>query len=204
PLVLNMEDPELVQKPRVAPCLMRNWQEERAAAGLDCAPSSSGLSVDGQTHRHGHSGILSTRLLADMAECTTQQDSYRRPTVAHSGRVTGLREENLRRFLYDKFSQELLEEQMSTTEEMKVTESTTKRDYRVEGFIPQSPAPSKKHDYHSEQAVTFWAENTLAITGVSDIRTRDSPFKRSSAFTTPVSHYLDQPVPHSLENYPNM
>ncbi|XP_075711269.1 sperm-associated antigen 8 [Rhinoderma darwinii] len=107
-------------------------------------------------------------------------------------------------FVFSGVSQDLLEELMSPTEDIKVTESTTTRDFQVEGFIPQIPAPSKKHDYHSEAAVTFWTENVHNITGVSDVRTSHSPFKRSSAFTTPIFQYLDQHVPHNMENYPNM
>ncbi|CAJ0957939.1 unnamed protein product [Ranitomeya imitator] len=100
--------------------------------------------------------------------------------------------------------QEILEELRSQLEETNVTESSSKRDYLVEGFLPKIPTPSKEYDYRMDQAKTFWMENVNRITGVSDIRTRNSPFKRSSAFSTPISHYLDQSVPHSIENYPNM
>ncbi|XP_040276597.1 sperm-associated antigen 8 [Bufo bufo] len=198
-----MENTELVQEqPRVSPCLLRNWLEERAAVSLDSGPP--GLTTKGQVHRHGHKGILSTQLLANMAKSTTHQDSYRRPGSDNTRQHTGLREEKLKTLLYHKYSQDILEELVSPIEETKVTESTTRRDYQVEGFLAQAPTPSKRHDYRTEQAVTFWTDNMHGITGVSDIRTRDSPFKRSSAFTTPISHYLDQPAPHTMENYPNM
>ncbi|XP_069820991.1 sperm-associated antigen 8 [Dendropsophus ebraccatus] len=203
---ISMEDPASLQEGgRVgcSPCLLDNWQEERSTVVLDKTPSGPGVARGEQDHRHGHKGIISTQLVAEMATSTTHQDSYRRPST-DSRRHTGLREEQLRRELYQRFSQDIREELRSPTKEMKVTESTTKRDHQVAGFVPQIPAPRKKHDYRSEQAVTFWAENVHAITGVSDIRTSHSPFKRSSAFTTPISDYLDQPVPYSLENYPNM
>ncbi|XP_071987843.1 sperm-associated antigen 8 isoform X2 [Engystomops pustulosus] len=100
--------------------------------------------------------------------------------------------------------QEILAELMSPAEETLVAESTTKRDYEAAGFIPRIPENRNTGDYHSEQAVTFWTDNVHHITGVSDIRTRDSPFKRSSAFSTPMSDYLDQSLPRCMENYPNM
>ncbi|XP_056409706.1 sperm-associated antigen 8-like isoform X2 [Hyla sarda] len=186
-----------------SPCLLDNWQEERSAASLDRSPCTPGPTQEEPDHRHGHRGILSIQLLADMASSTTHQDSYGRPRE-DSRRHTGLREEQLRRELYHKFSQEILEELSSPTKETTIRESTTRRDYEVQGFIPQLPAPRTKHDYATEQAVTFWSENVRTITGVSDIRSRDSPFKKSSAFTTSISHYLDQPLPHGMENYPNM
>ncbi|XP_073540528.1 sperm-associated antigen 8 [Phyllobates terribilis] len=192
------------RSPRVSrsPCLLRNWQEERATASLDAVPSGLGLTIEGQAHRHGHKGILSTLLLADMS--TTHQDSYKKPGSDYGQQRIGLKEEKIRKLLYHKFSQDILEELRSPAEEMNVTESTTMRDYHVEGFLPKTPNPSMEHDYRMEQAKTFWMENVHRITGVSDIRTSNSPFKKSSAFSTPISHYLDQSVPHSMENYPNM
>ncbi|XP_075043490.1 sperm-associated antigen 8 isoform X2 [Mixophyes fleayi] len=186
-----------------SPGLTGNWVEERATASLDRDPSIADTVGEGQAHRHGHRGIISTQLLAEMADSTTQEDSYRKPSTDRR-RHTGQREDMLRKYLYQKFSQEVLEVLRSPAEELKVTETTTKRDYHVDGFIPQTPPTTKSHDYCTEEAVTFWTDNVRNITGVSDRRAEDSPFKKSSAFTTPISHYLDQPVPHSLENYPNM
>ncbi|XP_075189048.1 sperm-associated antigen 8-like [Anomaloglossus baeobatrachus] len=107
-------------------------------------------------------------------------------------------------FVFSDVSQDFLEELKSPLEETKVLESTSRRDYRVEGFSPQTPSPSKAQDYRTEQAKSFWTDNVHRITGVSDVRTRDSPFKKSSAFSTPISRYLDQTFPYSMENYPNM
>ncbi|XP_040190528.1 sperm-associated antigen 8-like [Rana temporaria] len=91
-----------------------------------------------------------------------------------------------------------------TVEEIGEMESTTQRDFLVDGFVPQTPLPTKSRDYWTDPAVTFWTENLRGVTGVSDVRSRDTPFKKSSAFSTPISQNLDQPVPYSLENYPNM
>ncbi|XP_077137372.1 sperm-associated antigen 8 isoform X1 [Ranitomeya variabilis] len=189
-----------MEQPRVPRSL--GLQEERATASLDAIHSAPGHAMEGEVHRHGHKGILSTQLLVDMS--TTHQESYRKPESDYGRQRTGLKEEKIRKLLYHKFSQEILEELRSPLEETSVTESSSKRDYQVEGFLPKIPTPSKEYDYQMDQAKTFWMENANRITGVSDIRTRNSPFKRSSAFSTPISHYLDQSVPHSIENYPNM
>ncbi|KAM4707213.1 sperm-associated antigen 8 [Discoglossus pictus] len=98
--------------------------------------------------------------------------------------------------------QELYDEVSSQPKELPVTESTTHRDYNVKDFVPQTPQPSKEHDYHREEAVTFWTENKHLVQGVTDIRTTDTPFKRSSAFSAPISQCLDEPLPHSMERYP--
>ncbi|XP_053556932.1 sperm-associated antigen 8 [Bombina bombina] len=184
-----------------SPCLLHNWVEERAAASLDNDLRVTNTCVEGKTHKYGHRGILSTELLAQMAENTTHKDSYGAPSK-DSERLTGKREEMLHRFLYQKFSTELLEERGSQPNKLNLTESTTHRDYSVEGFIPRIPQPSKSHDYRTEPAVTFWTENIHKMTGISDIQTADTQFKKTSAFSTPISQYLDQPLPHSLERCP--
>ncbi|XP_068128869.1 sperm-associated antigen 8 [Hyperolius riggenbachi] len=184
-----------------SPCLLSNWLEERATAGLDSSPVDP--IGEGHAHRHGHRGILTTDLLAQIADLTTKQDSYQMPATDHTHH-TGRREQLIRRFLQHKYSQEVLEELSSPPEEVALPESSMKSDYHIEGFIPKTTPPTKSHDYRREQAVTFWTENKHNITGMSDVRSRDTPFKKSSAFSTPISEYLDQPVPHSLENYPNM
>uniref|UniRef100_A0A803J3Y5 Sperm-associated antigen 8 n=2 Tax=Xenopus tropicalis TaxID=8364 RepID=A0A803J3Y5_XENTR len=178
-----------------SPCLLSNWVEERATASLDC-DSSAGTGT-------GHRGILTPELLAKLMDSTTYRDSYTQlPGTSNCQR--GQREELLKKFLYEKFRKEILSEINSSAQEPTLTESTTKRDYQVEGFIPRKPQPSRTHDYRTEQPVTFWAENVRSITGVSDTRTKDTPFRKSSRFSAPISEYLDQPVPYSLENYPNM
>ncbi|OCT56912.1 sperm-associated antigen 8 [Xenopus laevis] len=180
-----------------SPCLMSNWVEERLTAPLDCDSNSA------TTTGHGHLGIITTDLLGHLMDSSTYTDSYTNPTPTCTCH-TGKREELLKMFLYKKFSKEILHEINSSAQEPTVTESTTKRDYQVQGFVPRKPQASRTHDYCKEQAVTFWTENVHSISGVSDIRTKDTPFRKSSRFTTPISEYLDQPLPHSLENYPNM
>uniref|UniRef100_A0A803KAW2 Uncharacterized protein n=1 Tax=Xenopus tropicalis TaxID=8364 RepID=A0A803KAW2_XENTR len=138
-----------------SPCLLSNWVEERATASLDC-DSSAGTGT-------GHRGILTPELLAKLMDSTTYRDSYTQlPGTSNCQR--GQREELLKKFLYEKFRKEILSEINSSAQEPTLTESTTKRDYQVEGFIPRKPQPSRTHDYRTEQPVTFWAENVRSIT----------------------------------------
>uniref|UniRef100_A0A8C3CKA2 Uncharacterized protein n=1 Tax=Cairina moschata TaxID=8855 RepID=A0A8C3CKA2_CAIMO len=39
------------------------------------------------------------------------------------------------------------------------------------------------------------------LQGVTCIRTGDSPFRRNAAFSTPITEYLEQPLPHVAESY---
>ncbi|XP_053304934.1 sperm-associated antigen 8 [Spea bombifrons] len=185
-----------------SPCLRHNWVEERAVASLEGACPESDAVGGAYVYKHGHSGILSTQMEAQIADSTTNLDSYKMPNTSRV-REIGQREEMLKKFLYQKFSEEIMQPPTSPSED-RVTESTTKRDYRVEGFVPKLSAPSKSHDYRTEQPATFWSEHFHQIPGVSAVRTRDTPFKKNSAFTAPISEYLDQSLPCGLENYPNL
>ncbi|CDQ64151.1 unnamed protein product [Oncorhynchus mykiss] len=79
--------------------------------------------------------------------------------------------------------------------------STTKEDYKVEGFLPSLPSPLKVHDYKSDQAITFWSENHHQIQGVTAVRTRDTPFKKNATFSTPISEHMDdKPILYTPEN----
>ncbi|KAM8960981.1 sperm-associated antigen 8 [Pelodytes ibericus] len=184
-----------------SPCLLHNWVEERATASLD-SPVTDVASA-GHAYRHGQRGILTTQVEAHISDCTTNADSYRTPNPDRVQQI-GQRQEMLQKHLYHKYSKEIYEASDSSCDTLTVKESTTKRDYQVDGFIPQRLATSKSHNYRTEQAITFWTANVHRIPGVSDIRTRDTAFKRTAAFSTPITEYLNQPLPHGLENYPNL
>ncbi|CAI9595239.1 unnamed protein product [Staurois parvus] len=110
----------------------------------------------------------------------------------------------IRQFLYSKFSQDVSEAPRSSVEEVGGMESTTKRDFHIGGFVPRTPLPTRVTIIVRIRPSPSGQRTCVGVTGVSDIRSRDTPFKKSSAFSTPISQYLDQPVPYSLENYPNM
>ncbi|XP_030047730.1 sperm-associated antigen 8 [Microcaecilia unicolor] len=184
-------------------CLLGNWVEERSTSALDSPPLSAEYISEGYFHRHGHPGLLTVELLSKMADLTTTHDTFRQP-ICDSTRRKGKREEIIERLLYNQICKETFKKFDPPAPKLMETESTMHHDYKVEGFKFIPPPPTKEHDYRREQAVTFWTENVHKVTGVSNIRTRDTPFKKNATFTTPIEEYLDEPMPYSLENYPNM
>ncbi|XP_029439134.1 sperm-associated antigen 8-like [Rhinatrema bivittatum] len=184
-------------------CLLDNWVEERATAALDSPPPSAGCVSEGFFHRNGHPGLITVELLSKMADLTTTHDSFRRP-VCDVTRQKGKREEMIERLLYSQICKETFEKRDPPPPKLMETESTMQHDYQVKGFKSIPPPPSKEHDYLKEQPTTFWTENVHKVTGISNIRTRDIPFKKNATFTTPIDEYLDEPMPYTLENYPNL
>uniref|UniRef100_A0ABM5FUX9 Sperm-associated antigen 8 n=1 Tax=Pogona vitticeps TaxID=103695 RepID=A0ABM5FUX9_9SAUR len=183
-------------------CLVDNWQEERATNHLDRVPSLDGGS-EGFVYRHGHRGLLSLDVLAGSATSTTMKDSYRRPRRTGLP-VRGQRQAMLEWCLYQKHSKDVFEEQVATSHPPMDAKSVTRQDYGREGFLSVPPAPTKPHDYRLEQPRTFWTEHARQVPGVSAIRTSDMPFRKCATFTTPVTEYLDQPMPYDPGNCPNL
>lgn len=95
-----------------------------------------------------------------------------------------------------------------------------------------SPFLLQPHNYHMEQPRSFWLERAHSLPvstrilphhpavptahrdlpisplqGVTCIRTGDSPFRRNAAFSTPITEYLEQPLPYeaaSRRPWPSM
>ncbi|XP_062984884.1 sperm-associated antigen 8 [Elgaria multicarinata webbii] len=183
-------------------CLLYNWQEERATNDLDRVPSPE-CGTEGFFFRHGHHGLLTLQSLAGLAKSTTMKDCYRRPWRTGLP-VRGQREAMLEWLLYQKHSKEVFEEAVHPPSEPMESLSTTHRDYCRDGSLSGPPVPSKAHDYRLEQPQTFWLEHARQVPGVSNIRTGDTPFKKNATFTSPVTEYLDQPLPYGPENYPKL
>ncbi|KAG6931683.1 sperm associated antigen 8, partial [Chelydra serpentina] len=123
-------------------CLIHNWQEERATNELDDVPSPE-LGSEGFFYRHGHRGLLTLQLLAQLADSTTMKDSYRSPRRTGLP-VRGQREAMLELMLYQKYRKETLTELYPPAGPMESL-STTHRDYRQEGFravLPPPPGPT--------------------------------------------------------------
>eukprot|EP00076_Gallus_gallus_P035068 XP_025000606.1 sperm-associated antigen 8 isoform X3 [Gallus gallus] len=127
--------------------------------------------------------------------------------------------------------QELMEEIHSPPSPMEIL-STTHRDYQAGGFQPTPPTTTQPHNYHMEQPRSFWLERAHSLPvstrilphhpavptahrdlpisplqGVTCIRTGDSPFRRNAAFSTPITEYLEQPLPYeaaSRRPWPSM
>ncbi|XP_070650839.1 sperm-associated antigen 8 isoform X2 [Bos indicus] len=167
-------------------CLLYNWEEERATNYLDQVP----VMQDGSESfffRHGHRGLLTLQPQSPTSSCTTQKDSYQ-PPKSHCQPIRGL------------CSKEVQAEQEPTRKDSEV-ESVTHHDYKKELVQAGPPAPTKIHDYHTEQPETFWLERAPQLPGVSNIRTLDTPFRKNCSFSTPVPLSLEQPLPFEPESY---
>ncbi|XP_074875597.1 sperm-associated antigen 8 isoform X2 [Buteo buteo] len=174
PVLPTSLQPPAEQPSREVPrgsCLIHNWQEERATNHLDTMPGQEPGS-EGFTYRHGHHGLLVHQLVSRPTDSTTTKDTYRPPHRALLlGR--GQREAMLESMLYQKYRKEMLEEIRPRQMPMESV-STTHRDYRV-GDCQFTPLP--------------------ATQGVTSICSGDSPFRRNAAFSTPITEYLEPPLP---------
>ncbi|XP_010725490.2 sperm-associated antigen 8 [Meleagris gallopavo] len=172
-------------------CLIHNWQEERATNHLDNVVPRE-LGSEGFIYRHGHRGLLAPLHPLVSMPCSTTKDAFhpphRIPLLAQ-----GQREAMLERMLYQKYQQELMEEIHPPPDPME-TLSTTHRDYQAGGFQPTPPLTTQPHNYLMEQPRSFWLERAHSVTGVTCILTGDSPFRRNTAFSTPITEYLEQPL----------
>ncbi|KAM7074306.1 sperm-associated antigen 8-like [Ciconia maguari] len=173
-------------------CLIHNWQEERATNHLDPVPGWEPGS-EGFTYRHGHHGLLVHQPPFWPTDSTTTKDTYRPPHRALLlGR--GQRETMLESMLYQKYRKEMLEETCPPQMPMEFV-STTHRDYCAWG-CQFTPLPTTQpHNYCTEQPCSFWLEQARSLPAVTSIHSGDSPFRRNAAFSTPITEYLEQPLP---------
>uniref|UniRef100_A0A8C3VY29 Sperm associated antigen 8 n=1 Tax=Catagonus wagneri TaxID=51154 RepID=A0A8C3VY29_9CETA len=179
-------------------CLLYNWEEERATNHLDQVPSMQDGS-ESFFFRHGHRGLLTLQPQSPMSSRTTQKDSYL-PPRNHYQPIRGKREAMLEMLLRHQICKEVQAEQEATRKDSEV-ESVTHHDYRKELVQAGPPAPTRPHDYRTEQPETFWIQRAPQLPGVSNIRTLDTPFRKNCSFSTPVPLSLGQPLPYEPEDY---
>jgi len=60
------------------------------------------------------------------------------------------------------------------------------------------------HDYITEQPVTFWSEHKDKIHGTSQVKTKDTAFRKNDAFSKPIGEYWDESKPFEQDRYPMM
>nr|CAB3266509.1 sperm-associated antigen 8-like [Phallusia mammillata] len=183
-------------------CLLENWVEERAAASLEPTDVNSECTSSAQLHRHGHKGLLTINLEANAAKLTTVRESYQQPRFPEV-RTRGKKEELVEKMLYNQVGEQTHREfnpPPPATEFLTIKQ----QDFDKPDFVSTVPPPTKDHNVNTEQSITFWSSHKDKIHGVSQVKTRDTPFKKNTAFSKPISEYLDQPQPYEQEVYPNM
>ncbi|KAI4874168.1 hypothetical protein NFI96_026682, partial [Prochilodus magdalenae] len=149
-------------------------------------------------NRNGHRGILTVDTASKIHGESTVKAAFTAPT-GPGVRQKGLRAELLEKFLVKTISEQI---QAELSPDLPAPElcSVTGADYTVEGFKSVPPALSMERDYKTDQAVTFWSENYQKVQGVSAVRTSEAPFRKNTAFSTPVSERLDHPLTFTYDS----
>lgn len=178
--------------------LLYNWEEERATNHLDQVPSMQDGS-ESFYFRHGHQGLLTLQPQSPIPLSTTMKDSYQPPGNRYQP-MQGKRTAMLEMLLCHQICKEVQAEQEPTRKHSEM-ESVTHHDYQKELVQAGPPAPTKPHDYRKEQPETFWIQRAPQLPGVSNIKTRDTPFRKNCSFSTPVPLSLGEPLPYDPENY---
>ncbi|NWW92018.1 SPAG8 protein, partial [Rhynochetos jubatus] len=166
-------------------CLIHNWQEERATNHLDRVPGQEPGS-EAFTYRHGHQGLLVHQLPSQPANSTTTKDTYRPP---HRALLLGRGEAEpppTGAVCPPKGSQGFLAARL-------MAPSPPQGSDRPPCSLPVRPLPP------APCAPGTWGSQLLTGTsplqGVTRNCSGDSPFRRNAAFSTPITEYLEQPLP---------
>ncbi|XP_043094748.1 sperm associated antigen 8 [Puntigrus tetrazona] len=165
-------------------CLQGNWVEERATALLDRTGPRS------RVHKHGHTGILTVDVTAKAQRISTFKAAFispKNPGVRQKGSRAELLENDLIKRISDQIHAEMNAEPPAPE-----LCSVSKADYKAQGFKSVRAQLTTDHDYKAEQAVTFWSDNYQKIQGVTAVKTKNRPFQRNAAFSTPIGEQLDQ------------
>ncbi|XP_046839308.1 sperm-associated antigen 8-like [Xenia sp. Carnegie-2017] len=174
--------------------LLANWVEERACKRYDeddkkqCYP-----------YKHGHKGILTTNFGSRVDSLSTTQDCYRE----HFGngiQSKGKKLQLLEKQLFEKLSSKVQEE-FHPPPQLPDYRSVTKKDFFSKEFTPIEHVPEMPHDVVKEQPLTYWSEKVNVVHGVSQIKTKDSPFRKNASFSTPVEQQLDHLKPYERWNF---
>jgi len=186
-------------------CLLENWVEERQVKGYDTVHDESKEGqCSAQLFRDGHVGLLTTNLEAQPVNESTVKASFK-PPVQSGVRLEGTKADLMKQMFMEQAIQEVFKADTDPDgPEPLDYKSVTAKDYNIDDFQHVPPKPTKNHNYRSEQPVTFWSEHKDKITGVSNNKTRDTPFRKNDAFSQPIEEYFNDTQPYDLENYPKM
>ncbi|KAL4228274.1 Sperm-associated antigen 8 [Mactra antiquata] len=187
-------------------CLLENWVEERAVQPYDTVSEDIKKisSSKAELFRDGHAGILTVDLEAKPASESTVKASYKKPV--HPGiPLQGNKSTLMRQMYMEQAIQEVFKDDLNPPEQEPLDyKSVTAKDFNIEGFEHVPPQPTKNHNYRTEQPVSFWSEHKDRITGVTSVKSGDTPFRRNDAFSQPIDEYFDDTQPYDQENYPKM
>ncbi|NXG50655.1 SPAG8 protein, partial [Psilopogon haemacephalus] len=169
---------------------------QRSTNHLDTVPVQE-MRNKGFTHLHGHHGLLVHELLSWPTNRPTKKDTYH---LIHRALLLGRGEAEPCLSHGCKFCSanrnEMLEEICPHQMPMESV-STTHQDYCAEGCQFTSLPTTKPHNYCTEQPCSFWLEKAHSLPGVTRICSKDTPFRRNAAFSTPITEYLGQPLPYT-------
>ncbi|XP_061555215.1 sperm associated antigen 8 [Phycodurus eques] len=116
-----------------------------------------------QILRYGHKGILTMNTGSKMENITTLKAAFA-PPKSPGVRLRGIRSELLERRIAQIIKDKIHAERNPPLPQTDFS-TTTQRDFRVEGFVPQTTKNNRFHDYKTEQAISYWSENYQRIQG---------------------------------------
>ncbi|XP_005094300.1 sperm-associated antigen 8 [Aplysia californica] len=186
-------------------CLLENWVEERANVDRDPPLDREYNMLERAGFlRSGHNGLITIEDSAKAEKLTTVRATYTPPQVDQTRHV-GKRKE----LMEQAFAQAVCED-MEKEKERKIAEdmkgimcTVFMKDYTKE-FPKTEPEQTLDHDYVSEQPVTFWSEHRDKIHGTTQVKTKDTAFRKNDAFSKPIGEYWDEAKPVELDQYPMM
>ncbi|XP_056875743.1 sperm associated antigen 8 [Takifugu flavidus] len=139
--------------------------------------------------RHGHVDLIIDP--GSKMEARTSYMAAYSPPKSPEVRLCGTRRERMVRCIAQELSEKIQHVQKEPVSKTEFC-STTQRDFSVPGFVQKVPELTVNRDYETDQAITFWSENSKWIQGVTAIQNPREPFKKSSMFSTPISQRLDE------------
>lgn len=186
-------------------CLLENWVEERVNNERD-PPLDRVLNIQERADYfvRGHKGLITIDGEAKVESLSEVRASYTQQFPDPTRRV-GKRKE----LMEQAFAEAVCEDMLKEKEEKKKANmegimcSTFTKDYSKE-FVKIVPKQTKDHDYVNEQPVTFWSEHRDKIHGTTQVKTRDTVFRKNDAFSKPIGESWDQPKPLEQDPYPMM
>ncbi|KAH3843966.1 sperm-associated antigen 8-like [Dreissena polymorpha] len=184
-------------------CLLENWVEERQTQKYDTINDDK-CESKAQLFRDGHVGVLTINVDSKLESETTVRASYKKPV--HPGiPLEGKKNDLMRQMYMEQAIQDVFKDDINIPQPEPLDyKSVTAKDFNKDDFVHVPPKPTKNHNYRTEQPVSFWSEHKDRITGVTSVKTRDTPFRRNDAFSQPIDEYFDDTKPYDQENYPKM